>query len=76
MSSVLTFGSAALWRVTEAEANAAIELAIGHGVNHFDVAPAYGQAEMRLGPWMEKHTKRSFWRARQQSAVRAKHGRA
>ncbi len=60
MSSVLTFGSAALWRVTEAEADAAIELAIGHGVNHFDVAPAYGQAEMRLGPWMEKHHKEVF----------------
>ena len=55
MSSVLTFGSAALWQVTQAEADSAIELAIEHGVNHFDVSPRYGQAEMRLGPWMEKH---------------------
>jgi len=60
MSSVLTFGSAALWRVSQAEADAAIELATGHGVNHFDVAPSYGQAEMRLGPWMEKHHKEVF----------------
>ena len=57
MSSVLTFGSAALWSVSEAEAEAAIELTISHGVNHFDVSPRYGQAEMRLGPWMENHHK-------------------
>lgn len=55
VSSVLAFGAAALWQVTEAEAEAAIELAIEHGVNHIDVAPTYGQAEMRLGPWLEKH---------------------
>jgi len=55
MSSVLTFGAAALWQVSQDEADAAIELAISRGINHFDVAPSYGQAEIRLGPWMEKH---------------------
>jgi len=60
MSSLLTFGAAALWRVTQAEADAAIEMAVEHGVNHFDVAPTYGQAEMRLGPWMERHRKEIF----------------
>ena len=60
MSSVLTFGSAALWSVSEAEAEAAIELTISHGVNHFDVSPRYGQAEMRLGPWMENRHKEIF----------------
>ena len=60
MSSVLTFGAAALWQVTEAETEAGIELAMGHGVNHIDVAPAYGQAEIRLGPWLEQHRKEVF----------------
>lgn len=60
LSSVLTFGAAALWQVTEAEAEAAIELAVGHGVNHIDVAPSYGQAEIRLGPWLEKHSNSVF----------------
>jgi aryl-alcohol dehydrogenase-like predicted oxidoreductase len=60
MSSIITFGSAALWQVSQAEADAAIELAIEHGVNHFDVAPSYGEAEMRLGPWMQKHHKEVF----------------
>jgi aryl-alcohol dehydrogenase-like predicted oxidoreductase len=60
MSSLLTFGGAALWQVSQEEAGAAIELAISHGVNHFDVAPQYRQAEMRLGPWMEKHHRETF----------------
>ena len=60
MSSILTFGSAALWQVTQPEADAAIELAIDHGINHFDVSPRYGQAELRLGPWMQKHHKEVF----------------
>lgn len=60
MSSILTFGGAALWLVSQEEADAAIELAIEHGVNHFDVSPRYGQAEMRLRPWMQKHHKEVF----------------
>jgi aryl-alcohol dehydrogenase-like predicted oxidoreductase len=60
MSSVLTFGSAAFWQVSQAEADAAIEMAVSRGVNHFDVAPTYGQAELRLGPWMEKHHREIF----------------
>ena len=60
MSSIVTFGAAALWQVSQSEADAAIEMAVGHGINHFDVAPTYGEAEIRLGPWMEKHHKKVF----------------
>ena len=60
MSSILTFGGAALWQVSQREADAAIELAIEHGVNHFDVSPRYGHAELRLGPWMRKRHKEIF----------------
>lgn len=60
MSSVLTFGAAALGQVSQDEADAAIELAVEHGVNHFDVAPTYGEAELRLGPWMENHRNTIF----------------
>ncbi len=60
MSSVLTFGGAALWLVTQAEADAGIALAIEHGINQIDVAPDYGQAEMRLGSWLEKHRRSIF----------------
>lgn len=60
MSSILTFGAAAFSKISQAKADAAIGLAIEHGINHFDVAPSYGQAEIRLGPWMEKHHEEVF----------------
>jgi aryl-alcohol dehydrogenase-like predicted oxidoreductase len=60
MSSILTFGAAALWQVSQPEADSAIEMAVDRGVNHFDVAPAYGEAELRLGPRMQKHRQSIF----------------
>jgi len=59
-SSVISFGGAALWDVTQEEADAAIQMAIEHGVNHFDVAPRYGIAELRLGPMAERYRKEIF----------------
>jgi aryl-alcohol dehydrogenase-like predicted oxidoreductase len=54
-SSVVIFGAAALGNVPPAEAEAALDLARSFGVNHIDVAPSYGQAEERIGPWLAKH---------------------
>ncbi len=53
-SSRALFGAAALSRVTQDEADRAIELVLDHGINHFDTAASYGDAELRLGPWMER----------------------
>jgi aryl-alcohol dehydrogenase-like predicted oxidoreductase len=33
---------------------------IEHGVNHIDVAPSYGIAEERLGPWLQRERDRFF----------------
>jgi predicted aldo/keto reductase-like oxidoreductase len=52
MSTVAIFGAAALWEVSQAEADSAMERIIDAGVNHIDVAPSYGHAEERLGPWL------------------------
>jgi len=54
------FGTAAFWEVTQAEADAAMEQVIAAGVNHIDVAPSYGQAEERLGPWLARERDRFF----------------
>ena len=54
MDSVLIFGAAALSDVTQEEADSTIEFALESGINHFDVARSYGDAELRLGPWMPK----------------------
>ena len=48
------FGAAALSDVTQAEADRTMELVLDHGINHIDVAASYGDAEVRLGPWMER----------------------
>ena len=50
-SSVLLYGAAALGAVTQDEADLSIEQALAAGINHFDVAASYGDAELRLGPW-------------------------
>ena len=54
MSTVVTFGSAGIGRVEQDVADRAVQAALDHGVNHFDVAPSYGEAELRLKPWMPK----------------------
>lgn len=49
------FGAAALGKVTQEEADETIELLLNYGVNHIDTAASYGDSELRIGPWMEKH---------------------
>ena len=60
MSTVAIFGAACLGKVTQAEADATIEKVIAAGVNHIDVAPSYGEAELRLGPWMARERQHFF----------------
>jgi aryl-alcohol dehydrogenase-like predicted oxidoreductase len=60
MSSVLTLGCAAFWRVPQSEADRVMKLALEHGVNHIDVAPTYGEAELRLKKWMREHRDEFF----------------
>ncbi len=60
LSSVVAFGAAALGRVDQAAADRAVEAALGAGVNHVDVAPTYGEAEVRLRPWIAQVRDRVF----------------
>jgi len=54
------FGAAALGRVTQAEADSTLEVLLQHGVNHIDTAASYGDAELRIGPWMGQHRQEFF----------------
>jgi aryl-alcohol dehydrogenase-like predicted oxidoreductase len=54
------FGAAALSAVTQEAADRAMELVFEHGLNHIDTAASYGEAELRLGPWMERYRKDVF----------------
>jgi predicted aldo/keto reductase-like oxidoreductase len=60
MSTVVTFGAAGIGRVDQETADRAVETALAHGVNHVDVAPRYGEAELRLRPWMARIRSRIF----------------
>jgi len=59
-SSVIIYGAAALGGVTQDVADRSIEQALTAGINHFDVAASYGDAELRLGPWMPEIRNRIF----------------
>jgi aryl-alcohol dehydrogenase-like predicted oxidoreductase len=54
-SSRVLFGAAALGEVTQREADEALPLLLEHGVNHIDTAASYGDAELRLAPWLREH---------------------
>ena len=60
MSSIAIFGAAAFWQISQADADKVMETIIEAGVNHIDVAPSYGQAEIRIGPWMPQERQRFF----------------
>jgi aryl-alcohol dehydrogenase-like predicted oxidoreductase len=53
-SSVLVYGAAALSEVDQDTADASVQEALDAGINHLDVAADYGDAELRLGPWMPR----------------------
>ncbi len=59
-SSVLIYGAAALSDVSQDVADRSIQEALDGGINHLDVAADYGDAELRLGPWMAEIRDRVF----------------
>jgi hypothetical protein len=59
-SSVIIYGAAALAEVTQDQADHSIQQALDGGINHVDVAAGYGDAELRLGPWMSQVRDRIF----------------
>ena len=54
-SSVLTFGAIALAFLEQAEADDMMADVLDAGVNHVDVAPTYGDAEVKLSPTLAEH---------------------
>jgi predicted aldo/keto reductase-like oxidoreductase len=59
-SSVLIYGAAALGDVTQDVADRSVQEALDGGINHFDVAADYGDAELRLGSVMAAMRDRIF----------------
>ena len=60
MSSRTIFGGASLSHVTQDAADRTLEVLLHHGVNHIDVAASYGDAELRVAPWLKREPHRFF----------------
>lgn len=59
-STVLIYGAASLSDVTQDVADRSVQEALDAGINHFDVAADYGDAELRLGPLVPAMRDRIF----------------
>jgi aryl-alcohol dehydrogenase-like predicted oxidoreductase len=59
-SSRTIFGGASLSSVTQDAADRTLEVLLRHGVNHIDVAASYGDAELRVAPWLKREPGRFF----------------
>src|ERR1700682_3179281 len=68
------FGAAALAHVSQEVADRTFEVVLRHGVNHFDPAASYGDAELRIRPWLKREPGR-FFLATKTDARSAKEGR-
>lgn len=55
MSTRTLFGAAALGAVSQADADRTLEVLLQYGVNHIDVAAGYGDAELRIAPWLARY---------------------
>lgn len=60
MLSVIGFGGIVVRDATPGQASDVVRLAIDSGINYFDVAPSYGDAEVKLGPALEPYRKNVF----------------
>jgi len=53
-SSRVLFGAAALSQVSQADADRTYDVVVAAGINHIDVAASYGDAELRIRPWLAR----------------------
>jgi aryl-alcohol dehydrogenase-like predicted oxidoreductase len=76
MSTRALLGAAAFGQVTQAEADATLELALSYGINHVDTAASYGESELRLGDWIGRHGRPFFLATKtgERTAARAREG--
>lgn len=58
--SIIGFGGIVVKDAEQRHANRIVAEAFEKGVNYFDVAPTYGDAELKLGPALEPYRKKVF----------------
>ncbi len=68
--SLIGFGGIVVMNATTEQAASRVKEAIDAGVNYFDVAPSYGNAEEMLGPALEPYRKGVFLACKTQQRTR------
>src|SRR5687767_7373422 len=58
--SIVGFGAIVVSKAEQPHANRVVAEAVERGVNYFDVAPSYADAEVKLGPALEPYRKDVF----------------
>jgi len=58
--SMIGFGGIVVMDATPEQAKSRVSEAIDYGINYFDVAPSYGDAQFKLGPALEPYRKNVF----------------
>src|ERR1700681_4877334 len=59
-STRIIFGAAALGSVSQDVADRALDVLLEHDINHIDVAASYGDAELRIAPWLKRYPDKFF----------------
>lgn len=72
--SIIALGGIVVMDTEQPSANNIVAEAFDRGINYFDVAPEYGNAQQKLGPALEPYRKRSFLACK--TLVRDKDGAA
>lgn len=72
MLSMIGFGGIVVKDATPEEASGLVKLAIDSGINYFDVAPSYGDAEIKLGPALEPYRRNVFLACKTGERTKAK----
>ncbi len=68
--SIIGFGGIVVMNATTSEASKRVSKAVKYGVNYFDVAPTYGDAEIKLGPALKPYRKNIFLACKTQQRKR------
>jgi aryl-alcohol dehydrogenase-like predicted oxidoreductase len=70
-STRVIFGAAALGAMRQEKADQLLDLLLEFGVNHIDTAASYGDSELRVGAWMQRHRQRFFLATKMGERTRA-----
>ncbi|MGB7539644.1 MAG: aldo/keto reductase [Anaerolineales bacterium] len=73
-STRILFGAAAFSGTDQPTSDRTLDVLLRYGINHIDVAASYGDAELRVGPWMKAHRADFFLATKTGERTREKAG--